>query len=129
MTNLTTARALGWVSVGIGLSELVAPGWIQRNLLGTGGHTSLVRSMGLRELLSGMSILTERRPTPQLKAGLWSRVAGDVVDLTILGLAARMTRRPSALVFSAAVVVGVMAVDLLCANSVQKEPTSNGRHA
>src|SRR5262245_25995734 len=128
MTSLTTARALGWVSIGIGVTELVAPGWIQRNLLGTRGHSTMVRSMGLRELLSGMSILTQHRPTPQLKAGLWSRVAGDMVDLTMLGLAARRTRRPSALIFSAAVVLGVMAADLLCARSVQREQTSNGRH-
>jgi hypothetical protein len=125
--NVTAARTLGWVSVGIGLTELVAPGWLERKLFGTDAHRGVMRSLGVRELLSGMSILTEHGPTPQLKAGLWSRVAGDVVDLALLGLASRRTSRPTALAFAATVVLAITAADVLYAQRVQREPSWNGR--
>ena len=77
------ARFLGWFSIGLGTAELAAPGLVRR-LIG-GGDTRVIRLMGLRELAHGAGILTSARPT----AGIWSRVAGDALDLAGLGVVAR----------------------------------------
>ena len=43
------ARALGWFSIGLGVTELVAPGQIARTL-GLEGKEGLIRAYGAREL-------------------------------------------------------------------------------
>src|SRR4051794_41878850 len=48
-----------------------------------------MRLMGIRELTQGTGILTRPRPT----MWLWSRVAGDAVDLSLLGLIGVKNRR------------------------------------
>jgi hypothetical protein len=72
------AKALGWFSIGLGAIELFAPQRITRTL-GMRGKEPLVRAFGLREILSGvMSLSVDKR------AGLWSRVAGDGMDMAAL---------------------------------------------
>jgi uncharacterized membrane protein len=78
------AQALGLLSVGLGLAALLAPGPLGR-LVGLSGHTSLLRLVGARELASAAGLLTQRDPTPWL----WSRVAGDAMDLALLGTGLR----------------------------------------
>lgn len=80
------ARFLGWFSIGLGTAELVAPGAVRR-MVG-GGDRRLIRLMGLRELAHGAGILTSARPT----GWVWSRVAGDALDLGALGIVARRGR-------------------------------------
>jgi uncharacterized membrane protein len=79
--------------------------------------TSVVmRLMGVRELAAGINVLLQpRRPWP-----LWARVAGDAVDLALLGLAA--TRRTSALKLAGAVaaVGGVTVLDVIASVKAQK---------
>jgi uncharacterized membrane protein len=77
------ARFLGWFSIGLGAAELAAPRAIRR-VIG-GGDTRFIRLMGLRELAHGTGILTSARPT----GWVWSRVAGDALDLGALGAVAR----------------------------------------
>ncbi len=72
------AKALGWFSIGLGLTELIAPGSITR-ALGMQGKEGLVRAYGLREIGSGVLSLS-----PDKQAGLWSRVAGDGIDIATL---------------------------------------------
>jgi uncharacterized membrane protein len=71
---------------------------------------AVLRAAGLRELASGVGILTSEQP-----AGLlWGRVAGDVMDLMLLAGAARSERAdPQRLTLSAAAVLGVTVLDLL----------------
>lgn len=101
------AAGLGWLGIGLGLTELVAPRSVGK-LIGVGGdHTLLLRALGLRELASGAGILTGRRPG----GWLWSRVGGDAMDLALLGLAlssVKATRRNRVLL--AALAVGAIAV-------------------
>lgn len=105
------AKGLGLFSVGLGLAELAAPGPVAR-LLGIAERPWLLRACGLREVLSGAAILAARKPAK----ALWSRVAGDVVDLGVLGghLLAPSTRKGRAGLATAAV-AGVAALDLLAA--------------
>ncbi|MDY3553683.1 hypothetical protein R5W24_002788 [Gemmata sp. JC717] len=105
------ATALGLFSLGLGLTEALAPGTMAR---ATGVRSpGLLRAYGLREMLSGLGILTNERPA----FWLWSRVGGDVIDLATLAAAyadARPADRTKILTATAAV-LGVTALDALCA--------------
>src|SRR4051812_8206463 len=74
------AKGLGWFSIGLGLIELAAPGAVARMIGLRKSRPALMRALGLRECSSGMGILTQKK-----SAGwLWSRVAGDVMDIAML---------------------------------------------
>jgi len=126
MNDLKAARALGWASLAIGLTEMAAPGFLERKL-GVRQHRGLLKLLGIREALSGVAILKQKRATKELSAGLWSRVAGDAMDLALLAAAARKTRNPSGLMTAIAMVVGIAFLDVLFAERVQ-HAQSNGKH-
>ena len=77
---------------------------------------AVLRAMGAREILSGVGILTPRNPT----AGLWSRVAGDAMDLGLLGVAAARTRNRKMVAGAIAMVAAISALDLLYARRLQR---------
>lgn len=110
----TTATALGMFAVAIGLAELIAPHPLSR-LIGVRDRrwsSLLLRAFGLRELATGLGILGVRRRGPWL----WARVAGDAVDLFMLGLAMRDGRSGRARTATAlAAVAGVTALDVYAA--------------
>ena len=85
------ALFLGWFSIGLGSAQLTAPRIVCK-LIGAqtdGAAPRLMRLMGLRELTQGTGILVRPRPT----MWLWSRVAGDLVDLSLLALTGARNRR------------------------------------
>jgi len=84
MREADPARALGWLSIGLGVAALAAAGPLSR-AIGLPGRTTLIRLVGLRELASGAGLLTQRKRAPWL----WSRVAGDAMDLALLGTGTR----------------------------------------
>jgi hypothetical protein len=103
------ALFLGWFSVGLGAAQVAMPRVMSR-LVGAHGDTAprVMRLMGLRELTQGAGILTRPRPT----TWVWSRVAGDVLDLALLGLvAARNPRHRRRTAFAAANVLAVTVPD------------------
>ena len=113
------ARGLGWFSIGLGLAELLMPRAVARICGGEGKHTALIRLYGLREIAAGLMIFSSRKPA----AGVWSRVAGDAIDLATLAAAYVNPRTNKAgVLFATANVLGVTAVDIMCAQelSVQK---------
>ena len=71
-------RFLGWFSIGLGVVEVCAPRRMTR-FLGMTGKEALVRTYGAREIGSGVLSLSVDR-----QAGLWSRVAGDGLDVATL---------------------------------------------
>jgi uncharacterized membrane protein len=74
----------------------------------------LLRALGARELASGIGILTGDRRS----AWLWSRVAGDMMDLALLGVAFGgddVQRR--SLAAATAAVAGVTALDVMAGRS------------
>ena len=119
------AKGLGWFSIGLGLAELLAP----RAIAGISGvsnkHTGLIRLYGLREIGAGITIFAQKHPTE----GVWSRVVGDAIDLTTLGIAATNPEaKLGRVAFATANVVAVTALDVMCA--MQLSSSSNrGIHA
>lgn len=110
------ARALGWFSLGLGLAEVLDADGFARGVVGAGkgvrqrGATFLV---GVREIVSGIGLLATRSPF-----WLWARVAGDVMDLALLGRAGRARGRGKdrvKLAASAASVAGVLLLDAVTA--------------
>ena len=107
-----SARALGWVSIAIGLTEIAAPRQLEKLMgVGDGQNIGVLRTLGVRELMHGIDILAHKDPTP----GVWSRVAGDMLDGALLAMAATKTRNPAGLAAVAAMVLPVVAADLLYA--------------
>jgi uncharacterized membrane protein len=104
-------RGLGWLGIGLGLLGLLAPRRVAR-LIGAGGGpgtSALVRAVAARELATGIAILARKHPSPALSA----RVAGDALDLALLGSAfARPGADRGRLAAATAVVSGVTALDI-----------------
>src|SRR5688572_3480439 len=81
------AWGLGLFSLGLGLTELIAPRGFARAIGVRDRKTTraMLRVFGLREIASGIGILSGNRPG----GWVWGRVAGDIVDLAFLLLAPR----------------------------------------
>jgi uncharacterized membrane protein len=112
-------NSLGWFSIGLGLAEVLAPRKVAK-ITGARKHTGLIRAFGVREIISGVGILTNRRAA----GWVWSRVGGDMLDLASLGAAmTRSGRNRSKTLLSAAAVAGVTVLDIRAAQQVsaQKE--------
>jgi hypothetical protein len=123
------ARFLGWFSIGLGTAQLAAPRAMCRLVGATGKGTGplLMRAMGARELTQGAGILVRPRPT----AWLWSRVAGDGLDLAALALVAlRNPGRRARTAFAIAQVTPIAVADAFEAVHLSKksgEPRSGKR--
>jgi len=89
-------RGLGWFSVGLGIARLIAPGALAK-AVGVGDHSRnrlLMRVLGIRDLACGVGLLSGGAAAPWLRG----RVAGDAMDLALLGVAlARPTAKSRAL--------------------------------
>ncbi len=110
------ARGLGWFSICLGLAEVFAPHAIEK-FLGIRHRSLLIRFMGLREIASGIGILSQGRPAPWL----WARVGGDAVDLAGLGMALSSPTAHSGNVSAAILAVGgVTALDVCCAQELSR---------
>lgn len=101
------ARALGWLSIGLGLTELGAPRRVAR-MVGAPERPGIVAGLGLRELLNGVAILSR----PRQPARMWARVGGDVIDLAALGAAFAAGGVPARLATAAAAIAGVTLLDI-----------------
>jgi hypothetical protein len=116
MNNQEHAQLLGWASIGIGLSELLAPRAIEQKCLGIGNgqNTGVLRVLGVREICHGIDLLSHRDPAP----GVWARVLGDVLDTVVLAAAGRKTKRPVSFGATAASVMAIGIADALFASRV-----------
>ena len=117
------ARALGWASIGIGLTELLATKKVQ-DLLGLDDrptHRGILRVLGVRELCHGIGLLSKTESNGQMTAAMWSRVAGDALDSALLGVAAAKTKNPASFGVVAAMVAGIGVADLLFAQRLTKD--------
>ena len=113
----TIIKGLGWFSIGLGIAELFAPRQISRGA-GMREQNSLLRGYGLREIVTGIGILTAANPRPWL----WGRVAGDVLDIATVGATADVSKSHR-LGSSFAALLGVGLLDFYCAiKSVPQGP-------
>lgn len=110
-----TNEALGWLSLVLGATELAAPRLLARAIGVPGDHRLVLRLLGLREIVSGLGILSERRSYFWVRSRVW----GDIMDLAILGavFASRRANRPQVLA-AAAAVAGVTWVDVLASRQL-----------
>jgi hypothetical protein len=106
----TSARALGWFSIGLGLAELLMPRMLSR-AMGVEGREGLLRAYGLREIVTGIGILTAKDPTPWI----WGRVAGDAVDLASLGGALPKSEQKLCVAGAIGAVTGIALTDVATA--------------
>lgn len=115
--SLTTA--LGWISIGLGLTEILAPRQLSRTI-GVRHHPVLLSSLGMREIAAGVAILTSRAPS----RWLWGRAAGDAMDLALLLTAFETDKRDGTRLSSAtAMIAGIAALDVFAALRQGKEET------
>lgn len=119
------ARGLGWFSIALGATELFAAHGLAR-ALGMQGSEWLIRGYGAREIASGVACLT-----PNPKAGVASRVAGDGLDLVTL-LAASRPDNPQRQNVQLALlaVTGITLLDLFCHQALSarhSRPAGPGR--
>jgi hypothetical protein len=123
------ARTLGWFSIALGATELVAARRLA-DALGMRGAEALIRAYGVREIESGILCLSIDK-----HVGLWSRVAGDGLDIATLmtALGQRNPKRAN-VALALAMVVGVTLVDVMGAQRVterhsrQREPIRDYRN-
>jgi hypothetical protein len=116
MTLRQLAKGLGWFSIGLGLTEIAAPGWLSRQIGIQQDRTRLLQTMGVREAVTGIGILMQDRPA----TGLWGRVAGDALDISLLAAALRSPRNQKGrLAAAVGMVVGVTLLDLVSARRLQ----------
>ena len=116
------ANFLGMFSIGLGLAQVTLPGVISR-LCGI-DHTDdqnrrIMRLMGMREISHGVAILSNQQP----EKAVWSRVAGDALDLAMLGRAlSNQDNDRAATLFATANVLAVTALDVMCARTLSRQP-------
>jgi uncharacterized membrane protein len=117
------AKGLGWFSIGLGLAQIGAPRSVAR-FIGINDNDETRNTMfaiGLREITSGIGILSQRRPA----GWLWSRVGGDLMDLALLGKAMSSDENDKRrLAAATAAVFGVTVMDFLTGQQLGRE--SNG---
>jgi uncharacterized membrane protein len=116
------AKGLGWFSIGLGLLEIFAPRALSR-LIGVRPRPGVMQLLGAREVVTGIGILTQPETDKWIKA----RVAGDTMDLALLGAGfASSKSHPGRLMLATAAVAGVTAVDALCAKDFSEGPGTQG---
>jgi hypothetical protein len=103
------AQALAWFSIALGAAQLLAPRQVAR-AAGVPDNALAMRGCGVREIATGVALLSSERST----TWMWARVAGDVLDATLLTRALRSRGRVATKVALCA--VGALALaDLMLA--------------
>jgi hypothetical protein len=114
-------RALGWLSLGLGLTEVLAAPRLTK-ALGVEGKENFVRAMGARELVHGVLCLSVNNDF-----GAWTRVAGDALDLAALAAAYRDDNPKKGNVgLAMAAIIGCTIADLAAAQSIRSLHSRSG---
>jgi hypothetical protein len=108
------AQGLGWFSIGLGLAEVLAPKTLAR-WLGMPESKPILQAYGVREISTGIAILTSKNPQPWV----WGRVAGDGLDLATLASGySKPDANKANISLAIAAVVGATLLDVVCAQSL-----------
>lgn len=107
------SRALGWFSIALGVTQLVAPRRFTQ-ALGMEGTEGLVQAYGAREIGTGLLSLSVDKTV-----GLWGRVAGDALDIATVMTALRPgNRKADNVLLTLGLLAGITALDVLGAQAV-----------
>ena len=115
------ADFLGVFSIGLGLAQVLAPVSMSKicGIKDAEGNKPIMRALGAREISHGVAILSRQQP----EKALWSRVAGDALDLALLGkVMANPENSRSRALFATANVLAVTALDVMAARTVSQQP-------
>lgn len=82
MTTRTITNTFAWFGIGLGAVELLAPKAFGR-LTGLAGRKTLIRTMGVREVGTGIALFSASAPAPWM----WVRAAGDALDAGVFATA------------------------------------------
>jgi len=118
------ATGLGMFSLGLGLAEVVAPGALAEfiGVKDDDNARKILRSYGAREIGTGLGILGQKRPA----AWMWGRVGGDMLDIATLAAAmGRPEADRSKIGRAMAMVIGVTALDVYCAQQLSSNETAD----
>ncbi len=121
-------KGFGWFSIGLGLWGFASPRGVARAIGVTDDsvNVNILRAVGAREIVQGIGILSQARPT----GWLWSRVVGDALDLSYLSwaLTSGEVRDKNRTMAALASVLGVMGPDLYCSLTMSRHSSAaNGR--
>ena len=117
-----TAIGLGWFSIALGTTELLFGGALARGL-GMPRRSGVIRLFGLREIATGIGILSAKDRQPWL----WGRVAGDGLDLALLAANVDGNRRLGGVAAAIGAVTGATALDAITAEGMAKCETKARR--
>ncbi|MDN3565731.1 cyclase dehydrase [Paeniroseomonas aquatica] len=111
---LALAQGLGWFSIALGVAQVLAPHRVTR-ATGLQGQERLISSYGMREIATGIGLLTAKDPTPWV----WGRVGGDALDIGTLaaGIAGPERERSG---MAMLVTLGIAALDVGCALALRR---------
>jgi uncharacterized membrane protein len=107
--------------VGLGLAQVIAPGGMSRlvGIKNDDRNRTTMRLLGMREISHGVAILSKQQP----EKAVWSRVAGDALDLALLGVAlANPDNERGRTLFATANVLAVTALDVAAAKTLSRQP-------
>jgi uncharacterized membrane protein len=120
------ARSLGWFSIGLGATELLAPGVIARISGAPDSERSrtVIRTYGGREIAQGIAILSSM---PRPAGWMWGRVAGDVLDIgsVAVGMLSRDGNVPRGMMAITSL-LAVTAIDQYCADKLSTKTPATG---
>jgi hypothetical protein len=116
------AKGLGIFSIALGLAEVLAPAQVGELIGVREKYRAVLPLLGIREIAHGVGILSQTKPTESV----WSRVAGDAIDLAFLGAAFTGAENNKLRLTGATVaVLGVTALDVMCAQALSNQKWSD----
>ena len=107
------AIGLGWFSIALGLTELLFARRLARSM-GMDGDERLLQLYGLREIATGVGVLTAEDRAPWI----WGRVAGDGLDIATLVAQMPDSPRKGGIALALAAVAGATAMDVVTAKAL-----------
>jgi len=120
------ARNLGWFSIGLGATEILAPDLVAKitGAPNTRRSREVIRTYGGREIAQGIAILSSM---PRPAGWMWGRVAGDVLDIgsVAVGMLSKGGNFPRGVVAMTSL-LGVAAIDYYCADKLSSKTPATG---
>jgi hypothetical protein len=110
-------RLLGWIGIGLGALEILAPKAVTKSI-GMQGNEDLVRAYGAHEMATGILLVSGETPV-----GFWSRLAGDGLNAALLVSALRRDNPKRGMArFALAILAGLTVLDLAHAAPAIAQP-------